>query len=43
MKKILLTTILALLWFVPVTADDNCVEKILKLFWTWVEPQNLKK
>lgn len=26
-KKLLLTTILALLWFVPVTADDNCVDK----------------
>jgi len=27
MKKILLATILALLWFVPGTADDNCVDK----------------
>ena len=27
MKKILLTTVLVLLWFVPVTADDNCVDK----------------
>ena len=27
MKKLLLTTILVLLWFVPVTADDNCVDK----------------
>jgi len=27
MKKLLLTTILALLWFVPGTADDNCVDK----------------
>ena len=26
-KKLLITTILALLWFVPVTADDNCVDK----------------
>ena len=26
MKKLLLTTILVLLWFVPVTADDNCVD-----------------
>ena len=27
MKKLLLTTILVLLWFVPVTAADNCVDK----------------
>ena len=27
MKKLLLTTILALLWFVPVTADDHCPNK----------------
>ena len=27
MKKLLLTTVLVLLWFVPVTADDNCVDK----------------
>ena len=27
MKQLLLTTILVLLWFVPVTADDNCVDK----------------
>ena len=27
MKKILLTTILVLLWFVPVTAADNCVDR----------------
>ena len=27
MKKLLLTTGLVLLWFVPVTADDNCVDK----------------
>ena len=26
-KKLILTTILVLLWFVPVTADDNCVDK----------------
>ena len=26
-KKLLLTTILVLLWFIPVTADDNCVDK----------------
>ena len=26
-KKLLLTTILVLLWFVPGTADDNCVDK----------------
>ena len=27
MKKILLATILALLWFVPGTADDHCPDK----------------
>ena len=27
MKKLLLATILALLWFVPGTTDDNCVDK----------------
>ena len=27
MKKLLLTTILVLLWFVPVTVADNCVDK----------------
>ena len=27
MKKLLLTTVLVLLWFVPVTADENCVDK----------------
>ena len=27
MKNLLLTTILVLLWFIPVTADDNCVDK----------------
>ena len=27
MKKLLLTTVLVLLWFVPVSADDNCVDK----------------
>ena len=27
MKQLLLTTILALLWFVPGTADDSCVDK----------------
>jgi len=27
MKKLLLTTVLVLLWFVPVTAADNCVDK----------------
>ena len=27
MKKLLLTTILVLLWFVPVTAADDCVDK----------------
>ena len=27
MKKLLLTTVLVLLWFIPVTADDNCVDK----------------
>ena len=27
MQKLLLTTILVLLWFVPVIADDNCVDK----------------
>ena len=27
MKKLLLTTSLVLLWFVPVTAADNCVDK----------------
>jgi len=27
MKKLLLTTILALLWFVPATADDHCPDK----------------
>ena len=27
MKKLLLATMLALLWFVPGTTDDNCVDK----------------
>ena len=27
MRKLLLTTILVLLWFVPVTAADDCVDK----------------
>ena len=27
MKKFLLTILLGLLWFMPVTADDNCVDK----------------
>ena len=27
MQKLLLTTVLVLLWFVPVTAADNCVDK----------------
>ena len=27
MKKLLVTTILVLLWFAPVTAADNCVDK----------------
>jgi putative lipase involved disintegration of autophagic bodies len=27
MKKLLLTTILALLWFVPATADNHCPDK----------------
>ena len=27
MKKFLLTILLGLLWFRPVTADDNCVDK----------------
>ena len=27
MKQLLLTTILALLWFVPGTADDSCIDK----------------
>ena len=27
MKQLLLTTILVLLWFVPGTADDSCVDK----------------
>ena len=31
MKKLLLATILALLWFVPGTTDDNCVDKNPKI------------
>ena len=44
MKQLLLTTILALLWFVPGTADDHCPDKnpeiILDLGGT-IEPEKI--